>query len=108
LVGGLLVRDIQALQVLNESWPIYIVAVVGYLFAATLTWVWMVYNSLVDLRNRVQRAWAEVDVQLKRRHKLFPRLFNATKGYREYEQTVQTALTEMRSQLAATPPGVTG
>jgi len=67
LMGGLLARDIQALQVINGSWPIYVMAVVGYLFAAALTWVLMVYNALVDLRNRVQRAWAEVDVQLKRR-----------------------------------------
>jgi len=108
LTGGLLVRDMQALQVMNESWPIYGVAVAGFLFAAVLTWVWMVYNALVDLRNRVRRAWAEVDVQLKRRHELIPRLVHAIKGYREQEQAAQTALAEMRSQLTATPPGVAG
>jgi hypothetical protein len=108
LVGGLLVRDMQALQVMNESWPIYAAAITGYGFVAVLTWVWMVYNALMDLRNRVQRAWSEVDVQLQRRHELIPRLVNAIKGYRDYEQTVQTALTEMRTQLAATPPGVAG
>ena len=64
--------------------------------------------NMVDLRNRVQRAWAEVDVQLKRRHELIPRLVNAIKGHREYEQTVQTVVAEMRHQLAATSTGVAG
>jgi hypothetical protein len=43
-------------------------------------------------------------MQLKRRHELIPRLVNAIKGYREYEQTAQTALTEMRNQLAPRRP----
>jgi len=43
--------------------PIYAAAGLGYLAIAGLVWVWMVYNSLVDLRQRVRQAWSLVDVQ---------------------------------------------
>jgi hypothetical protein len=68
----------------------------------------MVYNSIVTLRQRVQQAWANVDVQLKRRLDLIPSLVNAVKGMRDYEQTVQTELAHLRAQLMATPPGQPG
>ena len=68
----------------------------------------MVFNSLVDLRQRVRQAWSLVDVQLQRRHDLIPNLVEAVKGYRDYEQQLQTELAALRGQLLATPPGVTG
>lgn len=49
-------------------------------------WVILAYNSLVRLRNRVQNAWAQIDVQLKRRHDLIPNLVETVKGYMKYEQ----------------------
>src|SRR4051812_22030919 len=55
-------------------WPIYAIAAAGYVIAAWLGWFWMVYNSLIELRQRVRQAWSLVDVQLKRRHDLIPNL----------------------------------
>ena len=68
----------------------------------------MVYNSIVTLRQRVRQAWANVDVQLKRRHDLIPNLVTIVQGMRNYEQTLQRELAELRNQLVATPPGEPG
>lgn len=88
--------------------PLYIAAALLFVFINAATWTWMVYNALIDLRNRVRQAWAQVDIQLKRRHDLIPNLVNAVKGYRDYEKNLQTELAALRSQLDATPPGVSG
>ena len=80
----------------------------GYLCASALGWVWMVFNSLIDLRQRVRQAWSQVEVQLKRRHDLIPSLVSVVTGFKDYEKNLQTELAEMRSQLIATPPGVAG
>lgn len=85
-----------------------ILGVAMYLFAAALGWVWMVYNSMVDLRNRVRQAWSQVDVQLKRRHDLIPNLVAVVTGLRDYERDLQTELAALRAQQAATPPGQPG
>ncbi len=60
----------------------------------------MVFNSLVDLRQRVRQAWSLVDVQLQRRHDLIPNLVNVVKGYRDYEQQLQTELAALRERTA--------
>ncbi len=73
-----------------------------------LTWLWMVYNSLVDARNRVRHGWSLIDVQLKRRHDLIPRLLACVEALRSHERDVLEAVTAMRTQLTATPPGVAG
>jgi hypothetical protein len=78
------------------------------LFIGLLAWIWMVYNSLVDVRNRVRQAWSLVDIQLKRRFDLIPNLVNCVKGYRDHESQLQTELAALRNQLSATPPGVAG
>ena len=79
-----------------------------YLGAWTLGWVWMVHNSLVGLRQRVRQGWSLIDVQLKRRHDLIPRLAAVVGGLSAHEREVQTAVTRLRSQLEATAPGVAG
>ena len=86
----------------------YIFAAGAFLFASGLGWVWMVYNSLIELRQRVRQGWSQVDVQLKRRHDLIPNLVGAVEGLRNYEQNLQAELAGLRSQLEATPPGVEG
>lgn len=68
----------------------------------------MVFNSLIDLRQRVRQGWSQVDVQLKRRHDLIPNLVQTVEGLRDYERNLQTELATLRSQLAATPPGQPG
>ena len=55
------------------------------------------YNGLVRSRLRVDEAWAQLDVQLKRRHDLIPNLVNAVKGYMDFEQDVLTKVREARA-----------
>jgi LemA protein len=56
------------------------------------------YNSLVQLRNRVKNAWSQIDVQLKRRHDLIPNLVETAKGYMSHERETLTAITEARAK----------
>lgn len=79
-----------------------------YGLALFIGWTWVVFNSMVDLRNRVQQAWSLVDVQLKRRHDLIPNLVAAVSGLRDYERDVQETLALLRAQGQATAPGEPG
>ncbi len=56
------------------------------------------YNDLVRNRNQVQNAWAQIDVQLKRRHDLIPNLVETAKGYMKHERETFEAVTKARSQ----------
>lgn len=60
-----------------------------------------IYNGLVGKRNRVDEAYSQVDVQLKRRHDLIPNLVAAVKGYMGFEQEVLTKVTEARASAIA-------
>ena len=64
-----------------------------------LAWAVFLYNRLVRDRNRVRAAWSDIDVQLKRRHDLIPKLVAAVGEYARYEQATLTTLTELRSRL---------
>jgi LemA protein len=55
------------------------------------------FNSLVRLRNQVKNAWAQIDVQLKRRHDLIPNLVETVKGYMKFERETLEAVTKARS-----------
>ena len=61
----------------------------------------LVYNGLVGKRNRVQDAWAQIDVQLKRRYDLIPNLVETVKGYMKYEKSVLTQITQLRSSIVS-------
>ena len=63
--------------------------------------VWATYNGLVTLRVRVDEAWSDINVQLKRRLDLIPNLVDTVKGYAAHESGVFTAVTEARSNLVA-------
>jgi LemA protein len=56
------------------------------------------YNSLIQLRNRCDNAWAQVDVQLKRRYDLIPNLVETVKGYAKHEREVFQNVTEARTK----------
>ncbi len=72
---------------------------VGVLIVALVAiWLVFTYNRLVRLRNQARTAWADIDVQLTRRHDLVPQLVAAVKGYAGHEQAVLQAVTELRSQ----------
>ena len=74
-----------------------------------LCWAVFAFNRLVRLRNQVRTAWADVDVQLIRRHDLVPSLVTAVKTYAGHEQAVLAAVTELRGQaMAAQAPGKLG
>jgi LemA protein len=51
-----------------------------------LVWLVVTYNGLIGLKNQVQNAWQQIDVQLKRRHDLIPNLVNAVKGAMQFER----------------------
>lgn len=58
------------------------------------------YNGLVTLRNRYQNAWAQIDVQLKRRYDLIPNLVETAKGYLSHERETLEAVIAARNQAA--------
>ena len=60
-----------------------------------------IYNSLVQKRLRIDEAFAQIEVQLKRRHDLIPNLVNAVKGYMGFEQKVLTDVTNARAAAVA-------
>ena len=67
------------------------------LAAVVLLWVAGAYNSLVRLRNQVENAWAQIDVQLKRRHDLIPNLVETVKGYAAHERGTMEAVIQARN-----------
>ena len=72
--------------------------IVGVLTLIIL-YIVITFNSLITLRNRVENAWSQIDVQLKRRYDLIPNLVSAVKGYMKHERGTLTEITKMRSKL---------
>lgn len=63
-----------------------------------LLWFALMYNTLIQLRFRVRNAWAQIDVQLKRRHDLIPNLVEVAKGYMKYEKETLENVIKARTQ----------
>lgn len=74
-------------------WVVIAVVVIGALF------LWATYNGLVKLNVRVQEAWSDITVQLKRRADLIPNLVESVKGYAAHEKTVFEEVTAARSNV---------
>jgi LemA protein len=70
------------------------------LIVVVVVWVVGLYNGLVRLRNQVKEAWAQVDVQLKRRFDLIPNLMETVKGYMSHERETLEAVTQARAAVA--------
>src|SRR5690242_10191954 len=68
------------------------------ILAALLLWIVLAYNRLVRLRNQVRNGWADIDVQLTRRHDLVPQLVTSVQAYANHERAVLDAVTQLRSQ----------
>jgi len=68
-----------------------------YLALAAAGYAVLLYNGLVDVRHRVLRSWSLIDVQLKRRHDLIPRLAECVAGFAAHEQEVQDVIAGLRS-----------
>ena len=64
-------------------------------------WIISTYNGLTALRLRIQNAWRQIDVQLKRRYDLIPNLVETVKGYMQYEQDTLQKVIDARSQAMA-------
>lgn len=77
------------------------ILIVGILVLLLAGWLILTYNGLVTLRNQLENAWAQIDVQLKRRYDLIPNLVETVKDYMEYEQEVLTHVTEARSRAVS-------
>jgi LemA protein len=81
------------------------------IFVALVAWIIAIYNTLVSLRNRFKNAFAQIDVQLKRRYDLIPNLVETAKGYLAHErQTLEAVIAARNSaasanQKAAADPG---
>ncbi len=67
-----------------------------------------IYNGLVGLRNQVKNAWAQIDVQLKRRYDLIPNLVETVKGYMKHERETLEAVTQARNLAQAGAAAATG
>ena len=88
---------------------------VGWIFLAVVVvlalWAVSIYNGLVVRRNRFRNAYAQIDVQLKRRHDLIPNLVEAARGYMRHERETLDAVVQARNaasgaaQIAAASPG---
>lgn len=71
------------------------------IIVALIAWVVGIYNSLVNMRNRVKNAFAQIDVQLTRRHDLIPNLVEAVKGYMKHERETLEAVINARNSAMA-------
>jgi LemA protein len=76
--------------------PIAAYVIIGVVVVLLIIFIG-IYNGLVRLRNQVKNAWAQIDVQLKRRHDLIPNLVETTKGYMKYERETLEAVTKARN-----------
>lgn len=68
------------------------------IIAVLAIWGVAIYNGLIRLKNRVDEAWSDIDVQLKRRYDLIPNLVNTVKGYASHEKEVFEKVTEARTK----------
>ena len=73
--------------------------VIGVVVLVLVMIVVAIYNSLVTLRNRVEEAWSDITVQLKRRLDLIPNLVESVKGYASHEKEVFQKVTEARANV---------
>lgn len=72
-----------------------VIGVVGYLVG--------IYNGLIQVRNNVDKAWANIDVLLKQRHDELPKLIDTCKGYMKYEQGLLEKITQARTACMNAP-----
>jgi LemA protein len=75
--------------------------IVGVIIVLLVVYLIVLYNGLVKLRNRIENAWAQIDVQLKRRYDLIPNLVETVKGYASHERETLEAVIQARNMAAA-------
>lgn len=77
--------------------PVYLWIII-IIIVVLILWLISTYNSLITSRNRVDEAWADIEVQLKRRYDLIPNLVETVKGYASHEKGVFEKVTEARTR----------
>ncbi|MDO8269941.1 MAG: LemA family protein [Candidatus Levybacteria bacterium] len=75
------------------------IGIIIFVIIAIVAYVWLTYNSLITLRERIKEALSGIDVQLKRRTDLIPNLVETVKGYAKHEKEVFENVTKARSML---------
>jgi LemA protein len=76
-----------------ETWLIALIVILAVIVLIVI----VLYNSIIRLNNQVKNAWAQIDVQLKRRADLIPNLIETVKGYAKHEKTVFENVTKART-----------
>src|SRR3954464_5287679 len=79
------------------------VIILVVILVVIVAWAVLTYNGLIKLRNRVQEAWRQIDVELTRRHDLIPNLVETVKGYASHERETLDAV--IRARNVAVQPG---
>ncbi len=74
-----------------------ITTVIMVIIIVAIVWMVAVYNGLIRLKNRVDEAWSDIDVQLKRRYDLIPNLIETVKGYAKHEKETFLKVVEARN-----------
>jgi LemA protein len=82
---------------MDTAGVLIILAVFGAIVLGLLFWVIGTYNGLVRLRNQIENAWAQIDVQLKRRYDLIPNLVETVKGYAKHERETLEKVIQARN-----------
>jgi len=83
---------------LRREMPLCLAAGGGYFGLIALYYLVLVYNGLAEVRRRAEMAWSMIDVQLKRRHDLIPRLVEVVKGYARHEDETQRLAAALRTE----------
>jgi len=101
----MIIKDWLSLKYKPEGGSVVATILIIVAVALFLLFLVLQYNSLVRLRNRTKNAWAQIDVQLRRRYDLIPNLIETVKGYAEHEKETFDAVIQARSSaMAATGP----
>jgi LemA protein len=82
-----------------------VLLIIVLLVVAVVVYAIVSYNGLVKFRNRIEAAWAQIDVQLKRRYDLIPNLVETVKGYAGHERETLEAVIAARNRAIAAPDG---
>ncbi len=80
----------------------------SYAIPLALSWAWMAFNSIVSLRQRVRRAWSNIDVELRRRADLLPNLAEVVRAMRMHDRDTQQVIAILRAQAAIAPDEARG
>lgn len=75
-----------------------ITIIIAIIILVVAAWIGLTFNAFVTLRNRVKEAWADIDVQLKRRYDLIPNLVETVKGYASHERQLFENVTAARTK----------